>query len=151
MVFASSGATIGNYEKIEPYKAIVEGRYEDVPSTWEKLTHESPVRPGDIYGSSKVWGEALARGYADSHGMSMIGVRIGAVRPGDKPEVPRHFSIWSSQGDIARLLEACVEAPEKVNYDIFYGVSSNKWSYRDMEHPREVLGFTPQDSAEDYR
>jgi nucleoside-diphosphate-sugar epimerase len=151
VVFASSGATIGNYELVEPYKTIAEGRYDDVPATWEKLTHASPVRPGDLYGCSKVWGEALARAYSDSYGMSMICLRIGAVRPGDKPEVPRQFSIWSSQGDIARLLEACVAAPDDVKFDIFYGVSNNKWSYRDMEHAREVLGFTPQDAAEDHR
>jgi len=151
VVFASSGATIGNYELVEPYKAIAEGRYDQVPPTWEKLTHTSPVRPGDIYGCTKVWGEALARAYSDSYGMSMLCVRIGAVRPADKPEAPRQFSIWSSHGDIARLLEACVEAPPELKFDIFYGVSNNKWSYRDMEHAREVLGFTAQDNAEDHR
>ena len=151
VVYASSGATVGAYEKVEPFKAIAEGRYDELGGGWQSLTHESPVRPGDLYGCSKVWGEALARYFTESAGMSMICVRIGAVRPNDKPEVDRQFSIWSSQGDIARLLECCVEAPDSVKFDIFYGVSNNKWSYRDMEHPREVLGFVPQDAAEDHR
>lgn len=151
VVFASSGATVGAYEKVEPYKAIAEGRYDDLKDGWQNLDHNSPVRPGDLYGCSKVWGEALARSFSESSDMSMICLRIGAVRPNDKPEIDRQFSIWSSQGDITRLLESCVEAPDDLKFDIFYGVSNNKWSYRDMEHAKEVLGFVPQDSAENYR
>ena len=151
VVFASSGATVGAYEKVEPYKSIAEGRYDDLKDGWKTLDHNSPVRPGDLYGCSKVWGEALARSFSESTDMSMICLRIGAVRPSDKPEIARQFSIWSSQGDIARLLEACVEAPGDLKFDIFYGVSNNKWSYRDMAHVKDVLGFVPQDSAEDHR
>ena len=151
VVYASSGATIATYEKLEPYKALAEGRYDDLKNGWENLTHESPVRPGNLYGSSKVWGEALARTYCESFGMSMICLRIGAVNSGDKPESPRQFSVWSSQGDIARLLQACVDAPDELKFDIFYGVSNNKWSYRDMTHVKDVLGFEPQDAAEEHR
>ena len=31
---------------------------------------------------------------------------------------------------------------------IFYVVSSNRWSYRDLGHARDVLGWTPVDSAD---
>jgi len=151
VVFASSGAVVGSYEKVEPYKALAEGRYGELPNSWDKLDQHSPVRPADLYGCSKVWGETLARYFYEAFGMSMICLRIGAVRPNDRPETDRQFSIWSSQGDITRLLEACVEAPESVKYDVFYGVSNNKWSYRDMSHAKDVLGFTPQDVAEDFR
>ena len=30
-------------------------------------------------------------------------------------------------------------------------VSDNRWSYRDLEHPETVLGWTPLDRAEDHR
>ena len=103
------------------------------------------------YGATKVWGEALARVYADSHGMSMICLRIGRVRAEDKPMAPREFSVWCSQRDIVRMLEACIEAPERVRFDVFYVVSANRWSYRDLEHARAVLGWTPLDRAEDHR
>ena len=33
----------------------------------------------------------------------------------------------------------------------FYVVSNNKYSYRDMAHARDVLGFEPEGDAEDYR
>ena len=53
--------------------------------------------------------------------------------------------------DIAQMVARCIEAPEDLMYDIFYAVSNNKWSYRDIEHARQVVGYIPQDSAEDYR
>ncbi|RMF90158.1 MAG: NAD(P)-dependent oxidoreductase, partial [Nitrospinota bacterium] len=34
IVYASSGATVAGWEQEFPYKAIVEGRYEEVPPDW---------------------------------------------------------------------------------------------------------------------
>ena len=150
VVFASSGATVSGIEKDTPYSDLVAGRYEGLTS-WPMLTHLSPVRPAALYGVSKVWGEALGRQYADTHGLSVICVRIGRVHADDKPMSPRDFSVWCSQRDIVRLLESCVEAPEALRYDIFFGTSRNKWGYRDLEHPRAVLGWGPVDVAEDHR
>jgi len=61
------------------------------------------------------------------------------------------FSVWCSQRDIAQMVEKCIEAPDNVKFDIFFVVSDNKWSYRDVSHAREVVGFEPQDSAEAHR
>lgn len=150
VIFASSGATVAGWEREAPLSHIVNGRYEELGS-WSPLTHDSPIRPGGLYGATKVWGEALARVYADTHGMSMICLRIGRVREEDKPMAPREYSVWCSQRDIVRMLEACIEAPERVRFDVFYVVSANRWSYRDLEHARAVLGWTPLDRAEDHR
>lgn len=150
VIFASSGATVAGWEREPPLSDIVNGRYEAVGS-WSPLTHDTPIRPGGLYGATKVWGEALARVYADTHGMSMICLRIGRVRAEDRPMAAREFSVWCSQRDIVRMLEACIEAPERVRFDVFYVVSANRWSYRDLEHARRVLGFVPQDRAEDHR
>ena len=35
--------------------------------------------------------------------------------------------------------------------DVFYAVSNNKWSYRDTSHAREVVGYEPEDEAEQHR
>ena len=150
VIFASSGATVAGWERESPFSDIVNGRYEAVGS-WSPLTHDTPIRPGGLYGATKVWGEALARVYADTHGMSMICLRIGRVRAEDRPMAPREFSVWCSQRDVVRMLEACIEAPERVRFDVFYVVSANRWSYRDLEHARAVLGWTPLDRAEDHR
>ena len=150
VIFASSGATVAGWEREPPLSHIVNGRYEELAS-WSPLTHETPLRPGGLYGATKVWGEALARVYADTHDMSMIALRIGRVRAEDKPMAPREFSVWCSQRDVVRMLEACIEASERVRFDVFYVVSANRWSYRDLEHARAVLGWTPLDRAEDHR
>jgi len=150
VIFASSGATVSGWEREPPLSHVVNGEYDRLGS-WSPLTHEAPVRPSGLYGASKVWGEALARAYADAHGMSMICLRIGRVRAEDRPVTPREFAVWCSRRDITRMIEACIEAPARVRFDVFYVVSNNRWSYRDLEHARAVLGWTPMDRAEDFR
>lgn len=151
VVYASSGSTISEYEREMPYRAIANGWYDQVPEVWEKLTHRSPVRPSGLYGCSKVWGEALARHFSDAFGLSILCVRIGAVTRENRPVQPRHFSVWCGQRDIAQMIERCIEAPENLKFDLFYAVSNNRWSYRDIDHARQVIGFEPQDAAEEYR
>jgi nucleoside-diphosphate-sugar epimerase len=150
VVFASSGSTVSGWEREMPYQALVEGRYGDV-GQWTKITHETPVRPTGLYGASKVWGEALARHYADAHGLSMICVRIGHVTAADRPRTARDFSVWCSQRDVGRMLELAIAAPAGVRFDVFFALSDNRWGYRDLEHPGRVLGFEPVDRAEDHR
>jgi nucleoside-diphosphate-sugar epimerase len=150
VVFASSGAVVSAIEADKPYSDLVAGRYDGLAS-WPMLTHLSPLRPHGLYGASKAWGEALGRHYADAHGLSVLCVRIGRVHAEDRPQSAREFAVWCSQRDIARFLEACVEAPESVRFDIFFCTSRNKWGYRDLEHPRAVLGWEPVDGAEDHR
>ena len=144
VVFASSGATISGIEKDEPYASFVEGRAPSAPM----LTHLSPLRPSGIYGCSKVWGEALARHYADEHTLSVICLRIGAVKKEDRPTVSRDYSVWCSQRDIALMIGACIDAPPDLRFDVFFVTSRNKRGYRDLEHARTVLGWKPQDSAD---
>ena len=151
IVYASSGATVAGWEREMPYRALAEGRYDAVPESWEKLTHQTPVRPMGLYGCSKVWGEALARHYTDTSDLSILCLRIGAVNAADRPQQARDFSVWCSQRDIVQMIERCIDAPESLRFDIFYVLSDNRWGYRDLEHARQVLGFVPQDAAEEYR
>ena len=150
VIFASSGATISGWEREPPLSHLVAGRYEEA-GTIKPLTHESPLRPSGLYGASKIWGEALGRHYADTYGMSVICLRIGRVKAEDRPTTMRDVAVWCSQRDIVRMIEACIEAPPSVRFDVFYVVSANRWSYRDLEHARAVLGWTPLDRAEDHR
>lgn len=150
VVFASSGAVVSGIESDKPYSDIVAGRYDGLTS-WPMLTHFSPLRPSGLYGASKVWGEALGRHYADAHGLSVVCVRLGRVHAEDRPLSAREYSVWCSQRDIARFLESSVDAPETVRFDIFFCASRNKWGYRDLEHPRAVLGWEPVDDAESHR
>ena len=151
IIYASSGAVISGYENQFPYQEIAQGEYEKVPRSWSNLTHETQVWPQGIYGCTKVWGEALARHFSDSSDMSFICLRIGAVNASDQPNQDRQFSVYCSQENIVGMVEACIKAPDRIKFDIFYVVSDNKWSYRDMEHARKMLGYQPKGQAEDYR
>ena len=116
VVYASSGSTVAGWEQTEPYDAITSGRYEDAPETWERLTHTVQTWPKGIYGCTKVWGESLARHFSDTADMSVICLRIGAVRRENRPDPdePRHFANDCSHENIATMVEACVFAPEEV-------------------------------------
>jgi len=150
VIFASSGATVSGWEREPPLSHVVAGRY-DQAGTVTPLTHESPLRPSGLYGASKIWGEALARHYADAHGLSVICLRIGRVKAEDRPTTTRDAAVWCSQRDIVRMIEACVEAPPSLRFDVFFVVSNLRHGYRDIDHARKILGWAPMDSADSPR
>jgi nucleoside-diphosphate-sugar epimerase len=147
VIFASSGATVSGWEREPPLSHLVAGRYDEAGKV-APLTHESPLRPSGLYGATKIWGEALARHYSDAHGVSAICLRIGRVKQEDKPTTTRDVAVWCSQRDIVRMIEACIEAPASLRFDVFYVVSNLRHGYRDLEHAKQVLGWTPMDSAD---
>ena len=151
VIYASSGSVMSGWEKEFPYSALVNGDYAAAPASWPMITHEWPIRPGGDYGSSKAWGEAAARQYVDSSDLSFLCLRIGRVTEEDRPLSAREYCTYCSQRDIARMIELCIEAPADLHFDIFFVLSDNKWAFRDISHARDVLGFVPQDRAEDHR
>lgn len=151
VIFASSGATVSGYEMEEPYKTLVSGRYENAPPTWPLIDHDSPVKPTGVYGSTKVWGEALASHFVDTADISIICLRIGYVNRDDRPGRPRDYSIWCSQRDIVAAILGCMHADESVKFAKLFATSRNKWGYRDLSLAKNIAHFDPQDAAEDYR
>lgn len=149
IVYASSVMASWGNQFDEPYKAIKECRFADVPDPIPLIKHTDPPRPTEPYSASKVWGEALARTYSDSHGMSCLCVRIGWVNAQDIPDRPELAAVWCSQRDIVDITLRCANAPDDLRFDIFYGISKNRYCWLDMSHPKEVLGFEARDSAEE--
>ena len=146
----SSPAAAGVVQGAEfapPIDALVAGRYDELPASWPMVTHETML-PSGTYGASKAWGEALGRHYADTHGISVLCVRIGLVSQDDRAAGPRAASVYLSHRDVAQVLHRCIDAPADLRFDIFLATSNNRWSYRDLGHTREVLGYEPEDSAE---
>jgi nucleoside-diphosphate-sugar epimerase len=164
VVFASTGQVTWNYEQEPPLSRVIAGTYRGKPGSYRKVKNTWPVRPSGLYAASKVWGEALGRYYSDVHGMSVLCIRFSAVNRPDTPLHPtaninpgdvdapegRSFSIWTSQRDAAQLVRKCLDAPQSLKFDVFYSGSKNRWGVRDIEHARKVLGYEPDDSAEDF-
>ena len=150
IVYASSGATVGGYEADEPFRAMAEGRWAEVPAERPLVTHADPVRPSGVYGVTKVFGEALARYYADTFGLSMLCLRIGAVRPANRPDDARQAAVFLSHADVVQAIERCIDAPPEVRFAIMFAVSNNRGRYRDVEHTRRTIGFAAQDGIPDW-
>jgi nucleoside-diphosphate-sugar epimerase len=149
IVYASSIQVSFGYWDTEPYKTLRDARFDDVEEPIPRVTIDMPTRPLNLYASSKVWGEALAHTYAYRYGLSCLCLRIGWVVAEDRPPIPRAIPEWCSQRDIVQLVRRCVDAPDTLRFDIFYGLSHNRFGWVDIEHARQVLDYNPLDSAED--
>ena len=151
IVFASSGgATLGAQYHLSPYKELTTGQYDKVAPGWKKLDHHSPYWPIDFYGLSKAFGEIMGRMYASEFDMSVICLRLGALLESDRPEIVRQVPGWLSHRDCVQMIDRCIVAPDSLRYEIFDIVSKNRWAVRDISHAREVLGYEPQDSSDNF-
>jgi nucleoside-diphosphate-sugar epimerase len=149
IVAASTIQVSTGHRQQEPYSAVSQGRLEGLPAAVPMVGVDTPAEPRNLYASSKVFNESLCRTFAHSHGMSCLAVRIGWVVGEDRVPNNRSEDIWCSQRDIAGLIQACVDAPEDLRFDIFYGMSNNRYRWVDLSNGRDKLGFEPQDRAED--
>jgi NAD+ dependent glucose-6-phosphate dehydrogenase len=124
-----------------------------------QIRPEMPVRPPNVYGASKVFGEAVGRYFADQEGLSVVAVRIGAFAPGDVEEAlradekagpgefsPRSLSYYVSRRDLCELLARCIETPD-VAFAIAHGLSNNRFKRMDIDSTRETFGYAPKDDA----
>jgi dTDP-4-dehydrorhamnose reductase len=110
-----------------------------------------PVNPGDLYGVSKCFGEALARYMAEQENLSCICLRIGAFQPARKARKESSLSIldaWVSHRDLDQLIARCID-DETIRFAIFHGLSDNRFKRLDISNARELLGYDPKDDLTD--
>ena len=149
VIFASTNQVVFGYRMEEPYQSVFSADLAHAPGefpVFQPIHPDQPTRPLNDYACSKVYGEALAHMYAYAHGMSCLCVRIGWVTPDD--HVPSRI-LWCSQRDIVQLVERCINAPASLRFDVFFGQSANPHNLVDIQHTRDVLGYRPQDKAEE--
>jgi uronate dehydrogenase len=128
IVYASSVHAIGYYERTETIDGSV------------------PTRPDSLYGVSKTFVENLGRYYFDKFGIETVSIRIGSCFP--EPTDRRHLITWLSYRDCRQLVEKSLSAP-RVGFMVAYGMSNNSQAFWD-NRTAAVLGYKPQDSADDY-
>src|SRR6266699_5363651 len=114
---------------------------------------ESLVRPMNMYGVSKCFGEAVASYFAHAEGLSSIVLRIGSYDVNDDPSTwlrqqpnARHLSGYVSERDLNQLLVRCIEAAD-VPFALVHAISHNRFKRLDLTSTRELLGYAPQDDA----
>jgi nucleoside-diphosphate-sugar epimerase len=117
------------------------------PTDVQVKTNE-PVNPGDLYGVSKCFGEALARYMAEQEGVSAICLRIGAFQPlekaRDEAALPM-LDAFVSHRDLHQLIEKCIAAPDGLRFAIYHGLSDNRFKRLDISDARMLVGYEPQD------
>src|SRR5690606_24796603 len=91
-----------------------------------------PVNPGDLYGVSKCFGEALARYRAEQEGLSALVLRIGAFQPVDAARSNiSMMDAWVSRRDLNQLIEDCIDV-ENLQFAILHGLSKNRFNRMDI-------------------
>lgn len=111
---------------------------------------DMPVKPLNLYGASKAWGEAAGYVYASQLGLSVICLRFGWVQALDSPLIRKdfnHLDAIITYRDVVHLIERSILAPPDLKYGIFHGVSNNRYKRLDISDAREQLGYDPQDDA----
>jgi len=105
-----------------------------------------PIRPYIDYGSSKSFGEIVARQYFERYGIHSICLRIGWVIKDDNPNISELArNIWLSQRDLVQLIRKSLMSD--IPFGIYYGVSNNKVKFWDVSNARKELEYKPKDDA----
>jgi nucleoside-diphosphate-sugar epimerase len=111
-----------------------------------RLRVDHPPRPANLYGATKVFGEAVARYYADHRGLRVACLRVGWVEPHDTPrarEMPLLARLWCGPLDLASLIVAAIDS--SVRFATVFSVSSPATMFFDVANP---YGWQPVEVLE---
>jgi len=110
-------------------------------------------RPGNLYGATKAWAEAVGAWLAATGSASVVAVRIGnfaEARPNpaapDRERSTWLRSAWLSPRDAAQLIRAAVEA-DGFDFLVANGISANRYRVADLQVTMQQLGYRPLDDA----
>ncbi len=152
VIFLSSGCAqiAWEWDPGSPYAKVANGPNNEVPATWPMVELDWATRPDSPYAVGKLFGENVGRYYFDKHGISTLVIRSGAVLAEDRPLIRRHYAGFLSHADLLQLIDKCLAAPLSLGYDIFNAISENKYRWRSTQHTKDVLGWKPTGSADNY-
>lgn len=115
-----------------------------------QIRTSDPVNPGDLYGVSKCFGEALGRYMGEQEGLSTIAIRIGAYQPytylNNGVGSIALMDSWLSEPDAVQLFEKCIDASLDIKFAIVHGLSRNTFNRMDINSTCELLNYTPRDN-----
>ncbi|NBB95861.1 MAG: NAD-dependent epimerase/dehydratase family protein [Planctomycetes bacterium] len=81
-------------------------------SVQRQVQADDPVSPGDLYGVTKCFGEAMGRYMATQHDLSVICIRIGGFQPIDRARRRDSLGMMNafvSRRNLNQLLNRCVD------------------------------------------
>lgn len=108
---------------------------------------DDPVNPGDLYGVSKCFGEAMGRLAAEQNDLSCIVIRIGSFQPRERARHSGNLHMletFVSHRDLDQLICRCID-DRHVRFAVFHALSGNRFNRMDITTARELVGYRPQD------
>jgi nucleoside-diphosphate-sugar epimerase len=124
---------------------------------WQQRFGQRPVRPEDPpsprswYAATKMFVEAIGRGFSEMHRISVIIARLGWC-PRNRSHVEELAAtdfgpdVYLSPGDAGRFFACAIEAPEDVRHLVVYAASLPVQQSRfDPTTAETVLGYRPCD------
>jgi nucleoside-diphosphate-sugar epimerase len=176
-VFASSNHAMGGYKDPPLAGTIGPGqlRTDSPPSPGTRVTRNGIESRPTAYGSSKLYGEALATDKAVASGgkLTAVSVRIGWCQPGEndpatinayaKPlsleaakaanrerpgDLAWFLGMWLSNRDFLQVMERAIRSPAAGWPGpgiVVNGMSANTGAVWDLESGRKLIGYAPVD------
>lgn len=114
--------------------------------------------PNSMHAVGKITGEALGRYYALQFGLAVVALRIGWLVPEDTPLVApraeRDFvrAMFLSHRDAGEMFARALLVPitSTPPFAAAHAVSNNSRRIFDLSDSIALLGYTPEDDAEQY-
>lgn len=130
-------------------------------SWWQREAGQLPVRVDDPpspkywYAAAKMFMESIGRGFAETHGISVIIARLGwcpRTREHGRELAAKDWNqdVYFSPGDAGRFFADAVQTTPDLRFAIVYASSKPKnREHFDLEPARRLLGFVPRDTWPD--
>ena len=111
------------------------------------ISVHDPIRPDSDYGSSKAFGEIIAKQYSDLYGIRSVCLRIGWVMSDDDPTTKNELAMkmWLSHRDLVELMRRSILSD--INFGVYYGVSNNRERFWHISDSEKEIGYRPKDDA----
>jgi nucleoside-diphosphate-sugar epimerase len=128
---------------------------ETLDTSWTiRMKLDDPPNPDSYYAVSKLFGENLGKLYSEQHGVEFVGLRIGWLTARDDPAALRGTPSEDYMRAMFLSHRDCVEAHRRAlevdaRFLLAYVISDNDRRVFDLEETARLLGFVPQDNAED--
>lgn len=116
-----------------------------------QIRESDPVHPGDLYGVTKCFGEALGAFVSATEPLAFTALRIGAFQDPERlsDDAPGWMlRDYCAPADLFQLLIAAIES-DPSGFQIYNAVSGNRFARLPVEKARAVLGYAPAYDAFD--
>ena len=114
------------------------------------IAADAPPRPVSLYAVSKLVGEAIAKHFAQTRGLSVICLRLGNVQvkclPPSRNWTAWRQSKWLNRDDLCQAIERAILSQD-TEFQVLPLVSNNTAMRWDLSETRRVLGYAPIESA----